>query len=262
MMVAYKGTYSPDDDKLRLYEAGDPDPDIRASAKSRGFVWSAKQQAFVAPRWTPEREDLLLQLCGEIGVELGAEEVDLVAWAERHSRRIGMIEADKRKQQQVQSESKKLLKMWRWEIFTRDQAEALASRDHLRVRFEGDSTSVRSVWSGLVRRAITLREARNASIRAHEMAIVRAQRWIDHHEKRLAYARALLARAGGGGANQAVPEVGGARQPDCIPQAWNNPSQASFYVGRLDQSLTREVTAPIVRLQSLREGDSTCTRKS
>ena len=260
-MVAYKGTYSPDDDKLRLYVAGDPDPDIRASAKSRGFVWSAQQQAFVAPKWTPEREDLLLQLCGEIGDELGDEDVGLVVRAERHSRRIGMIEADKRKQEQVQAESKKLLKMWRWEIFTPNQAEALASRDHLRVRFDGDSTSVRSVWSGLVRRAITLQEARSASIRAHQMAIARAQRWIDHHEKRLAYARVLLAQAGGAGANQSVPEVGALR-PGGIPQVWNNPSQASFYVGRLNQSPTREVTAPIVRRPSFREGDSTCTRKS
>jgi hypothetical protein len=147
MTVAYRGTYSLDDDKLRLYVAGAPDPEIRASAKSRGFVLSAKRQAFVAPKWTPEREDLLLQLCGDIGDELGNEEVGLVVRAERHSRCIGMIEAGKRKQEQVQSESKKLLKTWRFEISTRDQAEALAGRDHLRVRLEGYSRSVRSVWS-------------------------------------------------------------------------------------------------------------------
>ncbi len=217
MMVEYKGTYSPDDDRLRLYVRGDPDPDIRERAKNGGFAWSAKQRAFVAPKWTPEREDLLLQLCGEIGDELGDEDGSLVGQAERYSRRIRTIEADKRKHEQVRFESAKLLKTWQDEILTLDQATVIASRDRLHVRLEGDSASVRSVWSGLVRRAISLEEARSASIRAHEMAIARAQRWIDHYEKRLTRERAVLAKAGGAGADLAVPEVGGGCQYAASP---------------------------------------------
>jgi hypothetical protein len=200
MMVVYQGTYSPDDDRLRLYAPGDPDPDIRERAKDAGFVWAAKHQAFIAPKWTPEREDLLLQLCGEIGDELRNEDASPVGRTERYSRCIGTIEANKRRHEQARSESKKLLKTWQREILTLDQARAIASRDRLHVRL--DSTLVRSVWSGLVRCAITLEQARNASIRAHEIAIARAQRCIDHDEKRLARARALLAQAGGESADQ------------------------------------------------------------
>src|SRR5687767_1664617 len=62
-------TYSPEDNKLRFY------PDARLaredydSIKSAGFKWAPKQELFVAPMWTPEREDLLLMWCGEIGDE-------------------------------------------------------------------------------------------------------------------------------------------------------------------------------------------------
>jgi len=36
----------------------------------------------VAPKWTPESEDLLLQLCSEIGLD--DEDVGFGVWAERH----------------------------------------------------------------------------------------------------------------------------------------------------------------------------------
>jgi 16S rRNA G966 N2-methylase RsmD len=37
-----------------------------ARVKAAGFSWAPKQDLFVAPKWTPEREDLLLELCEEI----------------------------------------------------------------------------------------------------------------------------------------------------------------------------------------------------
>jgi hypothetical protein len=37
--------------------------------KAAGFKWAPKQELFVAPMWTPQREDLLLELCGEIDDE-------------------------------------------------------------------------------------------------------------------------------------------------------------------------------------------------
>ncbi len=226
MMVAYRATYSADDDKLRLYPPGDPDPDIRKRAKDSGFIWSNKRQAFVAPKWTPEREDLLLELCGQIGYENG----NLVRSAEPYAKCIATTEADKRRQEQARSESEKLLRMWQHEVLTLDQAEALAGRDRLHVRFNGDSTSPGSVWSGLVRRTITLEEARNASMRAHGIAIARAQRWIDHYEKRLADARASLVQTGHPGPNQPVPETGGACQCATSPNGkWS-------YIRRVNKS--------------------------
>lgn len=65
----HRATYSPEDNKLRLYPACRLDADELQRVKSHGFKWAPKQELFVAPKWTPEREDLLLELCGDIGDE-------------------------------------------------------------------------------------------------------------------------------------------------------------------------------------------------
>jgi hypothetical protein len=62
-------TYSPDDNKLRLYSSSRLDPELYARVRAAGFIWAAKQGLFVAPAWTPQRDDLLTELCGEIGDE-------------------------------------------------------------------------------------------------------------------------------------------------------------------------------------------------
>jgi len=62
-------TYSPEDNKLRLYPAGRLDPETYAQVRGAGFIWAPKQELFVAPMWTPAREDLLIDLCGEVGDE-------------------------------------------------------------------------------------------------------------------------------------------------------------------------------------------------
>lgn len=65
----YSATYSPDDNKLRLYAITRLPEEVYARVKAAGFKWAPKQQLFVAPAWTPDREDLLLELCGTIGDE-------------------------------------------------------------------------------------------------------------------------------------------------------------------------------------------------
>lgn len=62
-------TYSPEDNKLRLYTVTRLDAETYSKVKAAGFSWAPRQQLFVAPMWTPYREDLLLKLCGEIGDE-------------------------------------------------------------------------------------------------------------------------------------------------------------------------------------------------
>lgn len=59
-------TYSPDDNKLRLYSETRLDAETYQRVKAAGFRWAPKQGLFVAPMWTPGREDLLIDLCGEI----------------------------------------------------------------------------------------------------------------------------------------------------------------------------------------------------
>jgi phospholipid N-methyltransferase len=65
----HTATYSPEDNKLRLYPAFKLDKSDYERVKAAGFKWAPKQELFVAPMWTPAREDLLLELCDEIGDE-------------------------------------------------------------------------------------------------------------------------------------------------------------------------------------------------
>lgn len=62
----YRATYSPDDNKLRLYADSRLDEETYSRVKNAGFKYAPKQVLFVAPMWTPSREDLLLDLAGEI----------------------------------------------------------------------------------------------------------------------------------------------------------------------------------------------------
>lgn len=83
-MTTYTATYSPDDNKLRLYASTRLDSETYARVKAAGFKWAPKQELFVAPMWTPYREDLLIELAGEIG----DEDTSLVDRAEERAERF------------------------------------------------------------------------------------------------------------------------------------------------------------------------------
>lgn len=80
----YSATYSPEDNKLRLYSLERLPKDLYDRVRSAGFIWAPKQELFVAPSWTPYREDLLIELCGEIG----DEDTSLVDRAEQRAERF------------------------------------------------------------------------------------------------------------------------------------------------------------------------------
>lgn len=65
----FAATYSPEDNKLRLYASSRLDPETYERVRAAGFIWAPKQELFVAPKWTPQREDLLVELAGEIEAE-------------------------------------------------------------------------------------------------------------------------------------------------------------------------------------------------
>jgi phospholipid N-methyltransferase len=77
-------TYSPEDNKLRLYSSTRLDTETYQRVRAAGFIWAPKQDLFVAPMWTPAREDLLLELCGEVG----DEDTSLVERAEERAERF------------------------------------------------------------------------------------------------------------------------------------------------------------------------------
>ena len=66
-----RATYSPEDNKLRLYppEGERLPPGDYEAIRAAGFRWAPRQRLFVAPMWTPEREDALLRVAGELGDE-------------------------------------------------------------------------------------------------------------------------------------------------------------------------------------------------
>jgi len=82
--MAMTATYSPDDNKLRLYSTCRLDRETYNRVKDAGFKWAPKQELFVAPMWTPYREDLLIELCGEID----DEDTSLVDRAEQRAERF------------------------------------------------------------------------------------------------------------------------------------------------------------------------------
>lgn len=77
-------TYSPEDNKLRLYPFSRLAPETYARVKAAGFAWAPRQELFVAPMWTPGREDLLIELCGEVD----DEDTSLVERAEERAERF------------------------------------------------------------------------------------------------------------------------------------------------------------------------------
>lgn len=77
-------TYSPEDNKLRLYPKARLDANIYERVKAAGFKWAPKQELFVAPMWSPDREDLLADLCGEIE----PEEMTMAERAELKAQRL------------------------------------------------------------------------------------------------------------------------------------------------------------------------------
>lgn len=83
-MTTYSATYSPEDNKLRLSASSRLDPELYTRVRAAGFIWAPQQGIFVAPMWTPERADLLMELCGEIG----DEDTSLVERAEERAERF------------------------------------------------------------------------------------------------------------------------------------------------------------------------------
>ena len=84
-------TYSPEDNKIRLYPSARLDAGTYARVKEAGFKWAPKQELFVAPAWSCAREDLALELAGEIE----PEEMTLAERAQMKADRLDAI-AEKR----------------------------------------------------------------------------------------------------------------------------------------------------------------------
>lgn len=81
---SFTATYSTEDNKIRLYASRRLDAETYARVKAAGFSWAPRQDLFVAPMWTPAREDIALELAGEID----SEESTMAERAEQRAERF------------------------------------------------------------------------------------------------------------------------------------------------------------------------------
>ncbi len=197
----FTATYSPDDNKLRLYTDGMmPDSDLE-SVKSHGFIWAPKQEFWVAPRWTPEREDFLLSLCGEI------EDED-VSHEERSADRADRFGdyRDKRRGEAHGHADTFDAGPAAFGHQNARRAERQASR-HDRHRGRACSQwSKAEYWqertAGVIRHAMhksnpKVRRSRILRLETESRRCVAGGRWAAHYTLRLEYERAMLANEGG-----------------------------------------------------------------
>lgn len=91
--VTFTGSYSPEDNKLRLYASERLDKELYDRVREAGFIWAPKQELFVAPMWTPAREDLVLELAGFID----DEETSMEERAEVRAKRFEGYQANRSK---------------------------------------------------------------------------------------------------------------------------------------------------------------------
>ena len=90
-MVGCAGSFNPADNKLRLRFPERLDRPLYDRLRAAGFIRAYKQDLFVAPMWTPEREDLVLELAGEVG----DEDTSLCERSEERAERFNGYEANR-----------------------------------------------------------------------------------------------------------------------------------------------------------------------
>jgi phospholipid N-methyltransferase len=84
LVTTFDATYDAADDKLRLRVSSRLDAETYARVKAAGFGWAPKQDLFYAV-WSPAREDLLIELAGDIEDEATTPEERAAQRAERFS---------------------------------------------------------------------------------------------------------------------------------------------------------------------------------
>lgn len=72
--IEFNATYSPEDNKLRIYASARLPDEQFLQFKEAGFKWAPKQELFYAPMWTPGRRDFCLSLVEDIQDEMTSVE--------------------------------------------------------------------------------------------------------------------------------------------------------------------------------------------
>jgi hypothetical protein len=191
-MQHFTATYSPDDNKLRLYSVSRVDKELYERLKDAGFNFAPKQDLFVAPMWTPEREDLLVELAGEIE----DDNKTLADRAEDRAERFGTYSENKAKEsEQVRNATKALSDNipFGQPILVGHHSEHRARKTAKRID-EGFRKSVvlwnqANYWTSRAKAAVRLAaykerpDVRARRIKSIESDLRKRQRQIEEHKK-------------------------------------------------------------------------------
>lgn len=201
-------TYSHEDNKLRLYSVERLDALNYGRACKLRFRYATRQELFVAPAWTPEREDFLIELCGEVRNEesrlKSRSSGALVHAVQKTSRdervsRIMSIEADARKITRSLVELEKAIAALSVEGLTYEQAMEVTT---LNVSY----CLMAALRDAPANYKLTCEKYVEALKRNRDGYY---SRWASHYDSRLKYERRMLADQSGVSSEKFYIGVGG-----------------------------------------------------
>lgn len=227
-------TYSPEDNKIRLRARERLPKELYDRVRAAGFIWAPRQELFVAPAWTPEREDLAEELAGQID----DEDTSLVERAEERAERFEEYgekrAADAERAHAAVSAIADNIPLGQ-PILVGHHSERRARKDAERIR-NGMTKAVHlwetsKYWEQRAKGALAaakykelpgVRHRRIKGLEADErkhlkereraMGFLKAwhhERWLAHVRNRLAYERAMLDEQGGLAADRFDLQPGG-----------------------------------------------------
>lgn len=191
----HNATYSPEDDKIRLYFGYQIDRELWDSLKAEGFKWTMKQESDMVAYWTPARAEVARQLCGEIEDE-GASVLDRSCDRAdrftdyRDSRREDALEHSEKAVDSVGYQSKEKAE----KAAQRSDRQKAASLDHWRRAEYWQARAAAVVRHALFKDASDTRARRIARIEADLRRQTLAESWREHLQMRLDYERSILAQ--------------------------------------------------------------------
>ncbi|WP_254512288.1 DUF3560 domain-containing protein [Anatilimnocola floriformis] len=202
-----RATYSPEDNKLRIYPEGTRVDSILTEAeyaefKRDGYKWAGKQECFVAARWTPSAEDWALELAETIEDEDYSAEERSADRAERFNGYLG-----KRRDEAHGHADTFEAGPSAFGHQIRQRAERQAAR-HDRHRGRAlNQWSKAEYWqqrtAGVIAHALyrsspEVRRGRLIRLETEQRRYGNmSDRWKAHYELRIAYERAMLENEGG-----------------------------------------------------------------
>ena len=196
----FSATYSPEDNKLRLYTEGRFDKDMLALVHAAGFRWAGKQELFYST-WSPCSEDFLLLL-----VDIIDDESQSVAErAADRAERFSMYREKRRGEAHGHADNHDSMgSTFGHQDGRRAERQAMKAN---RVRGHAlDNWSKAEYWAGKVQGVIAHANFKdNADLRKRRIVEIakdlkrtegRSGRWASHYKLRLDYETAILKEQG------------------------------------------------------------------